>query len=441
MKQVWKRLMAGVLAVMMIICMVPELTTKAEGELDVQAVFQCGADVIGTLDITGTLTLTGTGPTFAADTSYWTQRRDYNNMWYDSENKVRYQDRINRVVIGDEITSIGTRLFYDCANLNSVSSGKNVESIGEYAFSACRMLRDIDIPGNVQTIGCDAFSGSGLRTVTLHTGLRIISERAFDSTGLTSVVIPENTVDIESKAFGGYVKNITISKGVAVIQTGAFQAKNAYVDVQEDNVMISAAAFGAYTTLKGKAGSSAEQFVKDADKKCYYKFEAKPVLVTFDANKGNCHVVNKKVTPGEYYGTLPVPVRKKYTFAGWYTSKTGGAKVTNLSKVGDDNHTLYARWKKVSVAKAKKPTVKSTAKKKAKVTIKKVSGAVGYQIRYATKKSMKGATVKTTTKTGKTLTGLKSKKKYYVQVRAFKKDSTGKRVYGSWSTAKTVKIK
>ena len=50
MKQVWKRLMAGVLAVMMIICM--ELTTQAASGLDTQMVFQCGANVTGILDIT-----------------------------------------------------------------------------------------------------------------------------------------------------------------------------------------------------------------------------------------------------------------------------------------------------------------------------------------------------------------------------------------------------
>lgn len=435
MKQVWKRLMAGVLAVMMIICMVPELTTKAASGLDTQMVFQCGANVTGILDITGTLTLTGTGSTFGADILY-----SRNNLWYDDENDIEYQYRINRVVIGDGITSIGDSMFVNCTKLNSVTIGKDVETIGKWSFQSCVMLKSIDIPGTVQKIDKGAFMESGLRTVTLHTGLQYIMSGAFEDTALTNVTIPENTVNVETAAFGESVKNITISKGVAVIQSYAFPAEDAYVDVLADDVVISAWAFGKGTTLKGKAGSAADRFVKDADEG-YYRFEARPITVVFDANKGSCQVQKKSATPGEYYGTLPVPVRKKYTFAGWYTSKTGGAKVTNLSKVGNDNHTLYAHWKKVSVAKAKTPTVKSTAKKNAKVTIKKVSGAAGYQIRYATKKSMKGAKVKATTKTSKTLTGLKSKKKYYVQVRAFKKDSTGKRVYGSWSTAKTVKIK
>ena len=63
--------------------------------------------------------------------------------------------------------------------------------------------------------------------------------------------------------------------------------------------------------------------------------------------------------PGKYYGTLPAPTRKGYTFAGWYTSPAGGVKVSRQSKVANKNITLYAHWTKVKVAKAKKPGVKS----------------------------------------------------------------------------------
>ena len=436
MKQLMRRITAAFLAVMIMICMVPELTAKAAGGLDTQATFKCGANVTGILDIAGTLTLTGTGDTYGAEVGW----REKNLMWYVKDDNTYYQTCINRVVIGDGITSIGDHLFDYCTSLTSVSIGKDVKTIGKWAFKKCELLRNIDIPGTVQKIDQEAFYESGLRSVTLHTGLQYIEEDAFDRTEMTSVTIPENTINIKAGAFGSKVMNITISKGVTAIQSYAFQAKNAYVNVLADDVVISAWAFGEGTTLKGKAGATADQFVKNADEG-YYKFEPRPIVVTYNANKGTCQIKQKNATPGEYYGTHPTPIRKKYTFAGWYTSPTGGVKVTNLSKVGNNNITLYAHWKKVSVAKAKKPTVKSTAKKKAKVTIKKVSGAAGYQIRYATKKSMKGAKVKATTKTNKTLTGLKSKKKYYVQVRAFKKDSAGKRVYGAWSTAKTVKVK
>lgn len=51
------------------------------------------------------------------------------------------------------------------------------------------------------------------------------------------------------------------------------------------------------------------------------------------------------ITNGNTYGTLPTPTRDGYTFDGWYTSATGGTKITSSSKVtvtGDQ--TLYAHW-------------------------------------------------------------------------------------------------
>ena len=68
MKQVMKRLTALLLAGIMIISMIPELTVKAAGNANIQCVFKCGANVTGVLDITGTLTLTGTS--FPVDCSY-----------------------------------------------------------------------------------------------------------------------------------------------------------------------------------------------------------------------------------------------------------------------------------------------------------------------------------------------------------------------------------
>lgn len=67
--------------------------------------------------------------------------------------------------------------------------------------------------------------------------------------------------------------------------------------------------------------------------------------------------------------------------------------------------------------------------------------ATGYYVRYSLKKSMKGAkTVKVKGKTYLTVKKLKSKKRYYVQVRAYNTVS-GKTAYGSWSTKKSIKVK
>ncbi len=174
--------------------------------------------------------------------------------------------------------------------------------------------------------------------------------------------------------------------------------------------------------------------------------QPKKYNVTFDVNGGKqLSTKSKVVTNSQKYGTLPMPKRAGYTFSGWYTARTGGSKITadsvaNLTK----DQTLYAQWKKVTKpAKVKKPKVKNSAKKTMKVTFKKVKGADGYQISYSTSKKFKKGTVKktTSTKLSKTIKKLKKGKTYYVKVCAYKKDSTGKKIYGANSTAVKVKIK
>ena len=103
---------------------------------------------------------------------------------------------------------------------------------------------------------------------------------------------------------------------------------------------------------------------------------------------------------------------------------------------------------KSATFKIKLGTTKISKLKAAKraITVKwkrQKSGKVGYQIRYSTKKSMKGAKIRTVKKNAKTslkLTKLKSGKRYYVQVRTYKK--IGKTVKRSaWSAKKSVKAK
>ena len=69
------------------------------------------------------------------------------------------------------------------------------------------------------------------------------------------------------------------------------------------------------------------------------------VTVTFNANGGSVGTNTKTVYYDETYGDLPTATRTGYTFAGWYTSSTGGTRVTNTSTVTNSNaHTLYAHW-------------------------------------------------------------------------------------------------
>lgn len=97
--------------------------------------------------------------------------------------------------------------------------------------------------------------------------------------------------------------------------------------------------------------------------------------------------------------------------------------------------------KEVKPGKVKITSLKG-AKKQFKVVYKKVSGATGYQISYALNSKFKKAkTVAVKSNVlKKTIKKLKSKKTYYVRVRAIKKTADSKLV-GAWSQVKKVKVK
>ena len=165
-----------------------------------------------------------------------------------------------------------------------------------------------------------------------------------------------------------------------------------------------------------------------------------PYKITYKLNKGK----NNASNPSTYYGkkvTLKKPSRKGYAFAGWYTDAKFKKKITSISNSAKSDYILYAKWTKVKVAKASLTSAKNSKSKQILLKYKKVSGAKGYEISYSTdKKFKKAVTKKNTAKTSYTISKLKKGKIYYVRIRAYKMDSTGKKVYGKYSSVKKVKI-
>ena len=114
----------------------------------------------------------------------------------------------------------------------------------------------------------------------------------------------------------------------------------------------------------------------------------------------------------------------------------------NISKTG--NASLLAAT--VHCLQPAKPSIVKPKSGKKSITVKwkaQSDNVSGFEVQYSKKKNFKSAkkkTVNDASATSKKIKKLKSKKKYYVRVRAFNRTDLGV-VYSSWSKAKKAKAK
>ena len=82
-----------------------------------------------------------------------------------------------------------------------------------------------------------------------------------------------------------------------------------------------------------------------SDVTIYVSKGKQPVSVSLDAAGGSVSPASVTVYHTGTYQGLPTPTRSGYTFQGWFTDRTGGAKVTESTTVSTSSaHTLYAQW-------------------------------------------------------------------------------------------------
>ena len=116
-----------------------------------------------------------------------------------------YNNAIQRIRIGNGVTSIGGNAFYGCYSLASVSIPDSVTTIGSSAFNSCNSLASVSIPNSVTTINSNAFYNcASLASVSIPDGVTTIGGNAFQNChSLASVSIPDSVTTIGSGAFSG----------------------------------------------------------------------------------------------------------------------------------------------------------------------------------------------------------------------------------------------
>ena len=258
-------------------------------------------------------------------------------------------------------------------------------TIGSNSFEACNRLTEVTIPKTVTKVESNIYSDGpfneceNLKKVVFENGMEEIPAYILaDANSVTAVCIPASVTKIQDKAFDGIKDKITIY---------------------------------------GYANTYAETYAKENNIPFALYGEA-PVITT--------------PTPVAPATTAPVQTPE------------APATTTPVQTQETPVTTAPTPTPVVTVKAPKKATVTSVKRnsaKKATVKWKKIAGVAGYQVTYSTKSNFKGAKTKNVAsgKNSYVITGLKKGKVYYVKVRAYKKNSAGKKIVGAYITVKNIK--
>ena len=116
-----------------------------------------------------------------------------------------YQSSVQKIEIGNGVTSIGNSAFSGCNSLASITIPDGVTSIGNYALYNCNSLASITIPDGVTSIGYNVFSNcTSLASITIPDGVTSIGDYTLaNCTSLASITIPDGVTSIANRIFSG----------------------------------------------------------------------------------------------------------------------------------------------------------------------------------------------------------------------------------------------
>lgn len=183
MKQKLNRIISACVALLLCVGLFGMVAMPASAESGT-----CGDNVNWTLE-NGVLTISGSG----AMTAY-----TEHNMapW------LTYANRIQRVVVEQGVTNVGSMAFYQCEKITSVTLASSVKTIGSLAFVGCTNLRQVTM-SSVERLEMGCFHGClSLSNVILPQSLQYIGDEAFfRCKGLGGITVPKSVTYLGDRAF------------------------------------------------------------------------------------------------------------------------------------------------------------------------------------------------------------------------------------------------
>ena len=264
-----------------------------------------------------------------------------------------------------------------------------------------------------------------------------------------TVTNPEGTVYIEANSATGskFYELIPSQQDYISERSQTWTPTYSVIDVSDDTFKITT-----YDskTRKELVGSSTYTIVKKEEKKENQVQKTQTITAASAVKKAvNSKVFSLKASTngnGALSYTSSNPKVATVSRGGNVTVKSIGTAKITIKAAATSTYKAATKTVSVTVTPKKASLVKVSAAgaKKVKLSWKKDKTVSGYRIAYSYSKNFKSSVktvmVKKNTKIAATLTKLKKGNTLYVKVRAYKTVG-GKRIYGSYSTPKKVKIK
>ena len=170
------------------------------------------------------------------------------------------------IVIGSEITDIGTRAFDPFFHYPDIAEGitsvdlsaTSITSIGDHVFSNNRNLTSVIFPAGLLEIGDSSFAGDqNLTTVNFPNSLTSIGPTAFCMVQLTTIDIPDGVTTIGDSAFVGdtALRSLSIGTGLRIFNANPFDASySGQLSVNGDNKFLKVVDGRLFTLVDGNPG-------------------------------------------------------------------------------------------------------------------------------------------------------------------------------------------
>ena len=164
---------------------------------------------------------------------------------------------LTELEIPESCTKIDKFCFQECTGLRSITIPSGVREINDNAFQDCLNLKQVTFSDGIQTIGKNAFENVPLKEIVLPDSIETLDPECFLTCKTDQIKLPDKRIQIASNALPEYwlkkqtgfvvagkqlyryfgdETEITIPKGISVIQTKAFSEAHPVSIILSDTV-------------------------------------------------------------------------------------------------------------------------------------------------------------------------------------------------------------